>query len=223
MGRKRLKEICSEGSFDSFLSTVTKNGLGMLVLVAMASTFSSQLTLGQAKFRRSLGTPIIKPAPLGLKPEFLECRGNRILPVELSFVQQDVNRYFNAGLAPGGKEQVVQDFNALHKSNDYHLYAFESFLNNLKVHFRPRAAASGFSHDDIKAGDSAYGKYVSRWNVNERYLYFFVRPDSFPAFREAREIARARGYQVGWEPLPADKDLTFFYGFGPGSLPTVDQ
>ena len=224
MRRRGASDLSSEGSFDSFLSTVTKNGLGMLVLVAMASTFSSQLTLGQAKFKQDLGTPLLKPAPVGLRPEYFECRGNRVFPVELSFLQPDVDRFFKFALSPEQKQQVVQELNALKRTNDFHRFVFEPDFNRLKVHLRAREGPGGFSLEDLKAPDSAFGKYLTRLSAHERYLFFDVRADSFPAFREARAFAKAKGFQIGWEPMPADREFSFTYGVGPGgALPGIDQ
>jgi hypothetical protein len=219
--RRKDSHVGFGKSFDSFLSIVTKNGLGMLILVAMASTFTSEQTLSGAKskFKRNLGTPILKPAPFGLKPVYFECQGNRVLPIDLDFLRGDVDYIFGLGKIPD--QQRMQERNAQKRANDYHMFDFHPDVDRLKVVFRPKDKA-GFHLDEFKKADPAFGKYLGRWNAADKYLFFLVRSDSFQVFREVRDFAKAKGFQIGWDPMAADKELYFVFGFGLGGLPHVD-
>jgi hypothetical protein len=215
--RKRYSDISSEGSFDSFLSTVTKNGLGMLVLLAMASTVSSQLTLAQPKFKRSLGTPLVKPAPAGLSPVYLDCTKNRVLPIDMDFLKADVDRYFRAFGAE--RDRVARELNAAKRGNAYHEFEFIPSGPQLRVLRKAKGPDAGHGLDDFKANAPAVEALFRRWNPRQQYLYFLVVGDSFEVFREVRQYAQARGFAIGWEPRTSAETLYTTYAFGPGGGP----
>lgn len=221
MRRKHSQEIFGK-SFDSFLGVVTKNGLGMLILVAMASTFTSEQTLSQSKFKKQLGTPLVQPSPPGRKVVDFECAGNRVLPFELDLLEPDINTAFGIGGFGGLTPEKIQHLNANHKKSEYHAITFEPFFAGVKVIARPKGNDVGFTLADVKAAASLYGTHIDKLDPAKRYLYFHVRADSFEVFREARELARAKGYAVGWEPLAAEKELSVIYSAGPGGQPGID-
>jgi len=221
MRRRHGDEIFGK-SFDSFLGVVTKNGLGMLILVAMASTFTSEQTLSQAKFRRDLGTPLVRQAPPGRKAVYFECRGNRVLPIDLAFVRADIDRIFGKNLFPNA--QIMEELNAQNRMNDYHRIEFHPDRDFVKVLFKPKEGKLGFSLAEFKGKEkqSEFDAYLGRLNSQEQVVYFLVRPDSFEVFRQARDLARSKGFLVGWGPLAASKEVDFVFGFGLGGNLHID-
>jgi hypothetical protein len=217
MRRKHSQEIFGK-SFDSFLGVVTKNGLGMLILVAMASTFTSEQTLSQTKFKKDLGTPLVQPSPPGRKVVDYECVGNRVLPFEIDSVEADINAIF--GLGDVVLPRKVQELCARQKSTEHHIFHFAPIFNGVKLIARPHDKDVGFTLAGIKT--PAFANHLEKLDPAKRYLYFHVRPDSFEVFREARDLARAKGFQVGWEPLSAEKELSVIFAVGPGAQPNID-
>jgi hypothetical protein len=110
--RRRDNHVGYGKSFDSFLSIVTKNGLGMLILVAMASTFTNEQVLSEPRFKRptgdtvdkktpvvaqvpakapakrTLGTPLVKKAPDNAKVVDFECLGSGVFPIDFKSIDR---------------------------------------------------------------------------------------------------------------------------------------
>ena len=222
MRRRGASDLSSEGSFDAFLGTVTKNGLGMLVLVAMASTFSSQLTLGQDKFKRSLGTPLIQLAPRDAKSVAFECRGARVVPLEFTALFAPYKAFFTAFDLGQNMEQLAQQYNAKKLGNDYFTFEFKAhsgegdFPNEPAVLIRPRPSVGETFAEADKPG-SAFRKRLLTIDKNRDVVFLGVRPDSFELFRELREVLQKDGYQVGW--LPDEKPILLPHPkrLGPGT------
>lgn len=222
MRRRHRGEIFGK-SFDSFLGVVTKNGLGMLILVAMASTFTSEQTLTQGKFRRDLGTPMVRFAPPGRKPIDFECRDNRVLPIDVSVVEPDLNRVFGKfDLLPNVR--IIDELNAQGKSSDYHRIEYRADGNRVKVLFKPRPEKVGFSLAEFKGKErqSGLATYLGRWKGEDHVAIFLVRGDSFEVFRQARDLARDKGFLFYWEPYSADKETAISFGFGGGGALPID-
>jgi hypothetical protein len=220
MRRKHQGEIFGK-SFDSFLGVVTKNGLGMLILVAMASTFTSEQTLSQGKFRRDLGTPMVRWAPPDRTPIFFECRGNRVLPIDIEFVRADVGRIFGVGFP---SPQIADELNGQKKTNEYHRIEYHPEGNRVKVLYKPRDGKVGFSLAEFKDKErqSDFNAYLDRWKGKDHVAWFMVRPDSFEVFRQARDLARDKGFLFYWEPLIAEKEAGIVFGGGGGGQLPID-
>jgi hypothetical protein len=210
--------MANEGTFDSFLSTVTKNGLGMLVLVAMASTFSSQLTLSQGRFQRNLGTPLVKKAPPGMTPVYYECADNRLRPVEWDSIRGEVSAFLDT-FAPN-REDLARQYNSRGLGNAYHTFEFKirGGLRNAPdvpgVLMHPRAKDLGETLVQVKDANSAFRKRLKALDPGRHAVILFVRGDSFEFFRGVREILQQEGFRHGWHPL--DEPLIVTAGGGGG-------
>jgi hypothetical protein len=135
MRRHHHSQIGFGKSFDSFLSIVTKNGLGMLILIAMASTFANVQVLGQARFKRSLGTPMIKSIKSEqgseqVKIASFECREGKVFPVETAVITQAYSEFFGA-IGRGAKAaELAQSYNAMKFANDFYSFEFIAQYND---------------------------------------------------------------------------------------------
>ncbi|MDQ6707721.1 MAG: hypothetical protein M3Z85_17305 [Acidobacteriota bacterium] len=61
--------------------------------------------------------------------------------------------------------------------------------------------SDGETSEEIKNPDSDFSKYLAGIKPAKQYLACLLNDDSFDIFREIREIARAKGVAVGWEPI----------------------
>jgi hypothetical protein len=214
--RRRDNHVGMGKSFDSFLSIVTKNGLGMLILIAMATTFTSEQALSQPKFKKSLGTPLIKTAPPELLQHTFECRGARIVPADGSTISKQVGEFFAAFGAR--REELARQFNALGLGNDYYTFEFQSrsgeepFPDQPAVVFRPRDQVLGDTLEDLKNPEGPFRKRLKSFDPNKDAIILFVRSDSFEFFRAIREVIQREGFRIGWHPV--DRPLRMAPGGG---------
>jgi hypothetical protein len=214
--RRRDHHVGMGKSFDSFLSIVTKNGLGMLILIAMATTFTSEQALSQPKFKKLLGTPLIKTAPTTLKPHAFECRGGRIVPAEADIITNQIGEFLTAQGAR--RDQLAQQFNAANFGNDFHTFEFQARCGDdpvpdlPAVMFRPREAALGDTLEDVKNPEGHFRKRLKIFDKTKDAIILFVRPDSFEFFRAVREVIQQEGFPIGWHPV--DRPLKIYPGGG---------
>jgi hypothetical protein len=212
MMRRRRSEDTSEAAFESHLSTVTKNGLGMLVLLAMTSTFSSSLTLGQPKFARNLGTPLIKLAPPDAKGAFFECRGGRAFPQDFDVVEPRYGEFVRAFRAKEDMNAFAEKFNNPPLTNNY--YRFELLPRDADpdnpddpaILCHPRKPSQGETLAEVQKPDSVFRKQLKGIDKKKDVVMLRVWPDSFLFFRDLRDWLQKEGYQVGWGP--ADKPIS---------------
>jgi hypothetical protein len=227
MRHRRTSELSSEGSFDSFLGTVTKNGLGMLILVAMASTFSSQLTLGQAKFKHNLGTPMVRTAPLGTKAVGFEIRADRVFPVDYEPIAQIDKDYFGAFDRGANMQETAQQFNAKGFAHAYYKLEFKAqsgepdLPNEPAIYLHPKPGPLGETLDEAQKPDSVFRKRLQGIDKNTGVVFFRVWSDSFKTFRDLRGWLQQEGYpQIGW--APTEKSMFFLHPRFGGGGPKFD-
>jgi len=87
----------------------------------------------------------------------------------------------------------------------------EDGLADLRVRFLgPGPQAEGEHYRSIADAASKFGKFLAEQTEEfkaSRRLHFIVRPDAGAAFRQARRLARAAGWTVGWNPIGKDVPL----------------
>jgi hypothetical protein len=215
MRRRGASDLSSEGSFDAFLGTVTKNGLGMLVLVAMASTFSSQLTLGQGKFKRSLGTPIVQLAPPGTKVVGFECLRGRAFPMEFETFAQADKDFFNASNQGANMDQLAAQYNAQQIAHPYWKLEFKGqgghpeFPNEPTILLHPKPGPLGETLEEAQKPESVFRKRLQTLDKKNAVVHLRVWADSFKEFRELRDWLQREGYEVGW--FPAERPICLLH------------
>jgi len=80
----------------------------------------------------------------------------------------------------------------------------------------------GEHYRNIADPASEFSKFLAEQTEEfkaSRRLHFIVRPDAGAAFREARKVARAAGWTVGWNPIGRDVDLNI--GAAPSETTTA--
>ena len=64
-----------------------------------------------------------------------------------------------------------------------------------------RSEEAGDSIGDLRLGDSGFASRLEDSSARERFVQFWVWPDSFEAYLEARYLAEASGFDVAWSPV----------------------
>lgn len=121
----------------------------------------------------------------------------------------EINRY-NAEVVRYNKE--IDEFSNCMKKNGDELKDFTVKTLNYDVTSNPDSLTLSFKPEirnssSIKERPYRFLGMLNKLNPNEQYIVFYVRPDSFSEFREARKMAWDMGFDVGWEPLTNDREL----------------
>jgi len=202
---RRRRQRGGGASLDSFLDIVT-NVVGGLILIAVVTV------LGAGDIKVNLGTPVLHAAPKEAERVVLECRGGRVakLPVKAA-----MDRIEQALAVTRGEQIDVRDFDYLLGSRDFGdaLFRVKVRLNpeagTVFMAYEPRAEEQGEDVATLRRDGSEYRQLLKRLDPRAHYLFFIVREDGFDVFREARALARARGFAVGWHPRPRQEPLLF--------------
>jgi hypothetical protein len=231
--RKHPSDPTSEASFESHLSTVTKLGLGMLILITMASTFSSQLTLSQPKFQHRIGTPMLKSAPPGATLKEFECVAERVFPIQFTQEMRAARREFFDGCDLGLEiEAHVRNMNAKSIPHDYYDFEFkarsgqdtlESFLaGQPSMVCKPKRKPIGETLAEAQRPDSLFRKHLEGIKKERDVVVLIVRPDSFEFFWKLRDWLHKEGYQINWDPDRFPVELFHFKYYGGGGGAVID-
>ena len=78
--------------------------------------------------------------------------------------------------------------------------------------YEPIPNQEGENKDQIVTKESVFNQVLAKLNPKEDYVAFIVRPDSFSAFRAARQQAWDKGFEAGWEPHKKELPITFGSG-----------
>jgi hypothetical protein len=63
-----------------------------------------------------------------------------------------------------------------------------------------------FSKSNARAG---FDSYLRKWNTNDQYVVFLIRPSGIALFDSLVKMARAQGFEVGFDALEEDKEVYF--------------
>ncbi|MGF1588827.1 MAG: hypothetical protein ACFCU7_06230 [Pleurocapsa sp.] len=214
--RARRKTNHVSQNLDSFLDVLT-NTVGVLMFISL---FVSLIATGSSpKTRVTIETPLSSPSDK--QSLWFEIKDNRVSHLDLRQIREqelelsrnlpncnkpssssnssEYNNYQSCLLSIIGRQS---NFRASTKN-----YRVTTVDRGVSLLFEPLAENTGETTAQLPAPDSDYQQVLSRFNPNQDYLVFIVRPDSFEAFRTARKQAWDAGYEVGWEPHPQDSPI----------------
>ena len=215
-------------NLDSFLDILT-NTVGVLMFIGL---FVSLLAV-------EAGTVIRTPLRSQTKKvgKFFEVRNNQVFYLSDPNIQDAIDEVV-ASIpicrppdVPDDIPRLLYDF-YLQEIAKYdrcilrrnaHLESFYYNNANYAVTFTPEGSlkyepipnSNGDTTKNISKDESVFGNVLENLDPKVHYIAFVVRPDSFSAFRVARQKAWNSGYDVGWEPFTEDTQLVFVI-FGSG-------
>lgn len=208
MPRRRRRQRNTRLSHDSMLDIVT-NSLGLLILVATLTAFSSQ----GIKF--TLGAPIMYEADASKEVVQFEIREGGLYPIDLEFLEDEFVAFFESEYA--NKVDYAESFNARQVKTDYYELSLGAGdpgagLYSGFIKLTPLENAVADRVADLDDPESEIRLKLKTMDPEKQWLFFLVREDSFQAFRKFREYLMAKGYEVGWTPVEDEEPLEF----GPG-------
>ncbi len=219
--RKRNLNLPTQ-NLDSFLDILT-NTVGVLMFVSL---FISLVAVESGKLVR---TPLVSPS--NKSAYFFEVSNNKIIFVDaqevenkLSILMQSLPECTRPQLPSSDNfalyqfylEQLSQ-YETCRQGNLQKIQNFEVQTGSYRVRFydsdalvyEPLNQEVGDSIEELTQADSEFQTVLKQLNPQTNYLAFIVRPDSFSAFRLARQQAWRLGFDVGWEPHRANLPLVF--------------
>lgn len=225
MRNRRLRSSNSpRQNLDSFLDILT-NTVGVLMFIGL---FVSLLAV-------EAGTIIRTPLRSETKKigKFFEVRNNQIYYLSNDQLENEIAQFY--ATLPNCKTPRVPDnipslyslylqekerYELCVNSRNARLANFSYNDGNYTVNFtpegsliyQPNLAVKGENSEQFKNDNSQFVTTLKELNPQANYIAFIVRPDSFEAFRSARQKAWSLGYDVGWEPFPQDRILVFGSG-----------
>lgn len=214
--RARRRIPNTNQNLDSFLDILT-NTVGVLMFISLFVTLIA--TGSSPKTRVTIQTPLSSPTEKESlwfeindnKVSYLDLRQVREKEVEFSgnlpncnkptadssFSRQDI--YQSCLLSILGRQSNFRT-----NTQNYQVKAVDRGVSLL---FEPISQQVGETTSQLIVPGSNFKQVLSQYNPRKDYLVFIVRPDSFEAFRTARQQAWDAGYEVGWEPQPQDSPL----------------
>ena len=239
--RNNKPRTVPEQNLDSFLDILT-NTVGVLMFISLfvtlitvqADTQAKSETKSQADSEvEEQGNSIVR-TPLASKTEkrarFFEIRDNKITYINDAQVGEEMDRVI--GNFPAcEKPDFSRDSEYMARMNFYHSclqnrarrlinfqtktkYYTVTMVNpsTFSLLYEPIETQSGETQAQFTQPNSDFNQVLRQLNPNEDYLAFIVRPDSFYAFRAARELAWKQGFEVGWEPHNIGNPIVFGSG-----------
>jgi len=209
--RRRPQPQQPSQNLDSFLDVLT-NTVGVMIFVCLFASLTAAVSPALVR------TPIARETRK--QTYFFECRENRAIPLEEDKASEAIQAFFRRiNTSPFvSPQQLQQQFNAFSYATRY--YDVRLSLVTLggqpiiQTLFQPRDPFAGETPATLDAPTSTFQQTLTRLSPSRHSLIFFVRPDGFDCFRAARTIAWQNGFDVGWEPMAADRAIIFVSGGG---------
>ena len=237
--RARRRNNHVSQNLDSFLDILT-NTVGVLMFISL---FVSLIAAGSTpKTKVTIQTPLSTPTKKeslwfeirNNKVSYLDLRQVREKELELSGNLPNCNKPLSSPDAP---DYIIRQNNyqsclssILGRQSNFRVttdnYDVSTVERGVSLEFQPISAQIGEDSQRLAGANSQFKQVLSRYNPNQDYLVFIVRPDSFETFRAAKKIAWDAGYQVGWEPHPENAPIKIRTVLGselPGGISPLPQ
>lgn len=207
-------------NLDSFLDILT-NTVGVLMFISLF------ITLVAVQSSTIVRTPLVKESEKQV--HFFEVSGNRVIYLNTKSVNEQIGEFIKnlpictkpnyiSGMFDSYLDEV-QNYQSCLENKVRELELFRAQTKYYEVELVDlESAAWKYNLKSINSGEpsiqlndtnSEYKNILSQLKSNEDYVAFLVRPDSFTAFRQAREIAWKAGFDVGWEPQIPKSSIIF--------------
>ncbi|MBE9167038.1 hypothetical protein IQ238_05635 [Pleurocapsales cyanobacterium LEGE 06147] len=230
MRRRTRRRIARPSlNYDSFLDTLT-NTLGVLMFICL---FTS-LIASQSNSNAVVRTPLVSDTKK--TPRFFEIRDNNVTYIDDEKIGKEIEQLTvnlpacnrpnlptnsNPSLYQNYAEQFSYYRDCL-RSRASRLVNFQSrteYYNVSMVNastfsllYEPIDGKVGESKEELTIENSEFNQILAKLDPTKDYLAFIVRPNSFATFREAREQAWTKGFNVGWEPHKIETPIIFGSG-----------
>jgi hypothetical protein len=158
--------------------------------------------------------PDPRPPPAGSRELLFLCRHGRIAAVDPEGMNQalwdGITRALGETRLPKREERIwVQNLFAkgIFGHGGLHWQLREEQGDTLFADVRLHDLEQAESLVDLRLGDSEYAESLGRQSPREYYARYFVWPDSFDVYLEARYLAESRGYPVSWTEVGPEENV----------------
>ncbi len=208
------------------LADMLTNTVGIMVFILIFTV----LTAG--------GVVLVKRLPVEHSTDALPfhflCEGHRVLPLDASALIEEFSKPLGKPGSYGAVEGWLKKFNSREISNEFFVikgegeshYSEDWFSRSVSLELVATFTAregTGFDLADLGRPDSRFREILKKVRPAERFVHFFVRPDSLDVFFKARSIAMDEmGFGSGWLPLGPEAGIRFSLSGG-GSIEPLEQ
>lgn len=211
--RARRKTAQTSQNLDSFLDILT-NTVGVLMFISLFVTLIA--TGSSPKTKVTIQTPLSTSTEK--QSLWFEIQNNKISHLDLRQVRERElelsGNLPNCNRPTGGGDLTNYQSclsSVLGRQNNFSVstdnYEVRTVNNGVSLEFRPLSQEVGETTTQLATAGSQFKQVLSQFDSQKDYIIFIVRPDSFEAFRAARQQAWAAGYEVGWEPLAENEAI----------------
>ncbi len=222
--RQRRTIRTPDQNLDSFLDILT-NTVGVLMFISLF------VSLIASEADSIIKTPLVVAEEPGKErtPRFFEVRDNRVSHIDDEKVGDEIELVI--GSLPNcnrpefdsvGSADYVAGLNFYKSCITNRARRLTNFTTQTEFYdvemvdartfsfrYQPIPNKLGETVDEFEASESSYEEALKSFDPKDSYLAFIVRPNSFKAFRAAREKAWAMGFDVGWEPHKPEFPIQF--------------
>lgn len=220
--RKLNRTSVPVGNLDSFLDIMT-NTVGVLMFVSLF------ITLVAVQSGTTIRTPLVSQTRKNA--HLFEIAENQVSYLDIDAIGQQIKEFVEN--LPTCEKPNEPDFYSV---DDITLYietterykiclaeqaeridrfrprtdSYEARLINIESfswEYKRLDGKVGTSNERLQQANSPFREILNRLDPEKDYIAFIVRPDSFPTYRQAREIAWKQGFNVGWEPQNTDTSI----------------
>lgn len=193
------------GNLDSFLD-IMMNTVGVMIFVLLF------VTLSAAQASVLVPTPLVRPTQkLAI---FFEADSQRIRMIDVDAVDTVMRKRLarNRAAIRRGALSVDEALTGTILAGDY-LARWEGDAAAGRISFTYRPQPTGGTHiDSLNRSDSPFLARIATLDTGTAFVAFLVRPEGYPTFRKAREVAARRGLEIGWEPVERGRLIRFGSG-----------
>lgn len=155
--------------------------------------------------------PDPRPPPRDKRPLVFLCRYGRVIPVDGKALREQLENSIRLALGrvehgySREERNWVANFFEKHRpylgNEDFYWSFQDEDPNSFFAGLSWREHRAGDSLGALRLGDSRFADTIASTSPRQRYAQFWVWPDSFEVYLEARYLAEAEGFAVAWDPV----------------------
>ena len=228
--KSRINNENQNHEFALYALTNTKNILGVVMFIWMMTTF----IVGGGSSKAIVRTPLV--AKTDKMPRFFEIRNNQVTYIDDEKIGKEIEQ-LTSNLPPCNRPELPGNINSSISQGDAAEFSYYrdclrnrasqlvNFMSQTEYYnvsmvnpstfsliYEPIDGKVGESKEELSIDNSEFNQILAKLDPTKDYLAFIVRPNSFATFRQAREQAWTKGFNVGWEPHKTETPIIFGSG-----------
>ncbi len=177
---------------------------------------------GDAPPPKVVNLPNPRTAPKGITPVIFLCRNGRVAWVDQDGLRLEALKRIRRIQSRGERQKNVIDCQTLIQEFDKATIGDRDFALRIKVYngtpqLLPELTESGGDATERltrRGNRPVFENRLRKMNPQKQYCRFYVWPDSFETYLEARKIVQRHEFLSGWLPFRGEQPWTFPLGGG---------